>query len=77
MWVKVYTDIDEFDYDGSYTLDVANFKVAMVIRDVTPDEVALYGLYEPAMMVLIGERIVPVIDSVLYSIDTFSLEDEQ
>jgi len=30
VWVKVRTDIDEFDYDGSYTprMDVANFKVA-------------------------------------------------
>ena len=79
VWVKVRTDIAEFDYDGSYTprMDVANFKVAMVIRSATPAEVDLYGLYEPAMIILIGERIIPVIDSALYSIDTFPLEDEQ
>ena len=79
VWVKVRTDIAEFDYDGSYTprMDVENFEVGLVIRDVTTAEADLYGLYKPAMIVLIGERIIPVIDSALYSIDTFPLEGEQ
>lgn len=79
VWVKVRADRDEFDYDGSYTprMDVANFKVGLVIRDVTTAEADLYGLYKPAMIVLIEERIIPVIDSALYSIDTFPLEDEE
>lgn len=37
VWIKVRSDIAEFDYDGSYTprMDVANFKVGLVIRDAT------------------------------------------
>lgn len=78
VWVKVRTDIAEFDYDGSYTprMDVDNFKVGLVIRDVTPAEAGLYCLYGPGMLVLIGERIVPVINDVLYSINTFPLKED-
>lgn len=78
VWVKTRSHLDEFDHDGSYTprMDVADFKVGLVIRDTTPAEADLYRLYEPAVIVLIAEQTNICDDSALYPIDTFPLGDE-